>query len=124
LTQTERALLDFETHVEALVVKSHQEKPTYTMPPTPTDDLTERGLALYERDLKPLLEPKYDGQFVAIHVDSGDYEVARSSADAMRAILKRHSIDGRLVMRKIGDEPEYGLASRIIAGEMLGAQRK
>jgi hypothetical protein len=106
------------------MVHSFQEMPMSATSAVPSDDLTELGLALYERELKPRLEPRYDGQFVAIHVDSGDYEVARSSADAMRAILKRHPVDGRLVMRKIGDEPEYGLAARIIAGEMLGPRRK
>jgi hypothetical protein len=88
------------------------------------DDLTERGLAIYEQTLKTLLEPTQNGRFVAIHVDSEDYEVARTSADAIRAMLKRHPIDGKLVVRKIGDEPEYGLAARILAGEMQGERRK
>lgn len=89
-----------------------------------SDDLTQRGLAIYEQTLKSLLEPAQNGRFVAIHVDSQDYEVARTSADAMRAMLKRHPIDGKLVIRKIGDEPEYGLAARILAGEMQGERRK
>lgn len=85
-----------------------------------SNDLTERGLAIYEQNLKTLLEPTQNGRFVAIHVDSKDYEVARTSADAMRAMLKRHPIDGKLVIRTIGDEPEYGLAARILAGDVAG----
>lgn len=87
-------------------------------------DLSRLGLAIYDQNLKSLLEPEYDNQFVAIHVDSGDYEVAKSSGNAMRAILARHPIDGRLVIRKIGSEPEYGLAARILVGEMMAGRIK
>jgi hypothetical protein len=77
------------------------------------DELGERGSAIYDARLKPLLEPAFERQFVAIHLDSGDYEVARSSGDAMRAIRKKHPRDGKLFIRKIGDEPEYQLAGRL-----------
>ena len=77
------------------------------------DELGERGSAIYENRLKALLEPARNNQFVAIHVDSGDYEVARTSGSAMRAIRKKHPREGRLFIRKIGTEPEYQLASRI-----------
>ncbi len=88
------------------------------------NELSRRGLAIYETKLKALLEPEQNNKFVAIHVDSEDYAVARSSGDAMRAILKRHEADGRLVIRKIGSEPEYGLAARILAGEMMATHKK
>lgn len=87
-------------------------------------DLTRLGLAVYEARLKELLEPKDDGQFVAIHVDTEDYAVAPSSGRAMRALLQRHPVDGRMVIRKIGPEPEYGLLSRMIASELLAGGRK
>ncbi len=87
-------------------------------------DLSRQGLALYEAKMKAILEPRYDGQFVAIHVDTEDYAVGRSSGAATQALLKRHPIDGRLVVRKIGPEPEYGLAARLLAGEMMAAQQK
>lgn len=84
---------------------------------TEMTELTRRGLALYDGKLKGLLEPDHNNEFVAIHVDSEDYAVARSSGDAMRAMPARHPMDGRLVIRRIGPEPEYGLAARILSGE-------
>lgn len=78
------------------------------------DELGARGMAIYENRLKAVLEPTCDRQFVAIHLDSGDYEVARTSGNAMRAIRKKHPRDGRLFIRKIGDEPEYQLSARIL----------
>jgi hypothetical protein len=87
------------------------------------EDVAQRGAALYEA-LREKLEPEFDRKFVAIHVDSGDYEIARSTSEAMRAILARWPADGRLYMRKIGNEPEWGLAARILASEMRTAHAK
>lgn len=87
-------------------------------------ELGRLGLTYYDEKLKAILEPERNNEFVAIHVDSGDYEVAKTSGKATRAILERHPIDGRLVIRKIGPEPEYGLAARILAGEMHEAYQK
>jgi hypothetical protein len=106
---------------EAQMIEPQQN--TVQSPPEMTD-LTRRGLALYESKLKPILEPERNNEFVAIHVDSEDYAVARSSGDAMRTLLARHPRDGRLVLMKIGPEPEYGLAARMLAGEMLRGSRK
>jgi hypothetical protein len=53
-------------------------------------ELSKRGLAIYEEKLKTILEPEYNGQVVAIHVDSGDYVVAKNSPDAMRAMHSRY----------------------------------
>lgn len=82
-------------------------------------DLTRLGLVVYDAKLKPLLEPRDDGKFVAIHVDTEDYAVASSSGQAMRVLLRRHPVDGRMIIRKIGPELEYGLLARMIASELL-----
>jgi hypothetical protein len=42
----------------------------------------------------------------------------------MREILKRHPVDGQLVIRKIGPEPDYGVVARVLAGEMLADSRR
>ena len=80
-------------------------------------EASRRGLALYETRLKAKLEPDYDNQFIAIHPDSEDYEVADSRGNALRAIRRTHPA-GRLLLMKIGSEPEYGLAARILMSEM------
>ncbi len=57
-------------------------------------------------------------------MDTGEYAVARSSGEAMRAMRRRHPADGRLYVRKIGSEPEWGLAARILTSDMIAAQQK
>ena len=84
--------------------------------------LGQRGRAIYEDRLKAILEPEQNNRFVAIHVDSGDYTVGRSSSQAMRAMHEIHP-NGQLFIRKIGLEPEYGLSARILASDMMAGKR-
>ena len=81
-------------------------------------DVARRGRALYEAKLKAVLEPEYNNRFVAIHPDSGEYAVADSTGNAMRAIRKSRP-QGRLYLTKIGPEPETELAIRILGAEAL-----
>ena len=76
-------------------------------------EVARRGRALYEAQLRAVLEPEYNNRFVAIHPDSGEYAVADSTGNAMRAIRKSRP-QGRLYLTKIGPEPEYGLTARIL----------
>ncbi len=80
--------------------------------------LAEKGRAIYEERLKPLLEPGQSGKAVAIHVDSGDYAVGENHSDAARALLARHEPDGRIVTLTIGPptDSDLRLAARMTAG--------
>ena len=80
-------------------------------------DLSRRGLAIYDERLRATLEPEQNGRYVAIHVPTGDYAVGSSSGEAMREMLKRRPADGQLVIRRIGPEPDYGMAARALAGD-------
>ncbi len=88
----------------------------------PLTDVTERGLAIYESRLKALLEPDHLGEVVAIHVDSGEYTVATSSPDALRA-MRRLQPSGLLFLYTIGPSEDLGLARRM-SGLATGTQRK
>lgn len=85
-------------------------------------EISARGQAVYER-MRQALESESNNQHVAIHVDTGDYAVAKISAAATRALHLRHPL-GRAYTRKIGTEPEYGLAARLLVGEMMAGQFK
>ncbi len=77
------------------------------------DEVSRRGLEIYEARLKPLLEPLRNGEKVAIHVESGDYAVARTTGEALRTLRARYS-SGPMVLMKIGPEPEHGLEARLL----------
>ena len=83
-----------------------------------TDEKMQKARTLYESKLKAQLEPEFNNQFIAIHPDSEDYTIANSTGNAMRAMRKIHST-GRLLLMK----PEYGLAARILASDMIAGSR-
>ncbi len=87
------------------------------------DILFHQGLAIYDEILKPILEPDFNGQYVAIHVASGEYAAAKSSGDAIRMIRKRQ-IEGPLVTMQIGPEPEWALAGRWLGSQMAAGRQK
>lgn len=91
---------------------------------TPADEVTERGETIYQNRLRSIFEPSSSGQFIAVHVDTGDYVVAKSTAAAVRSLRRNHPADGRIYLRIIGDEPEYGLAARLWSGEMIAERAK
>ena len=86
------------------------------------DEVARRGFQIYETTLKSLLEPQYDGHTVAIHVDTGDYAVARASADAMRAMRKLHR-EGKLLLHTIGRASDPGLAVRMLGHRVISNAR-
>jgi hypothetical protein len=87
-------------------------KPAKSQQAHDSDEISSKGLAIYEGQLKGQLEPKLNGQFVSIHVLTGDYATAARAGAAIQAIRSRRA-DGPLVTMKIGSAPEYGLASRL-----------
>src|ERR1051326_8833991 len=70
------------------------------------EELALRAESIYENKLKAILEPMHNNEFVAIHVDTGDYAVATNFRDASRTLMDRHGVDGKLDVMKIGPEPE------------------
>lgn len=84
------------------------------------DDVTRRGLAIYEERLKDELEREHPGKVVAIHPDNGDYVIADNSPDAMRALIERHP-EGQMFIRRIGPPTpgDLRLATRIVAAEVV-----
>ena len=54
------------------------------------DQIAQLGLEIYDRDLKSRLEPARNGEQVAICVEDGDYEVARTAIEADRRLRARH----------------------------------
>lgn len=53
------------------------------------EDFESRSWHIYNDKLRATLEPEHNGKLVAIHLDTGDFEVARSSPRAWKALRKR-----------------------------------
>ena len=90
--------------------------------PQDLDERMQRADALYQDKLKAILEPEYNNKFIAIEPDSGEYAVADSTGNAMRAMHSRFP-SHPLLLKKIGPEPEYDLAARIFASDMRASNQ-
>ena len=56
----------------------------------PKEEFAQRGTAIYDRDIQPLLKPKDKGKFVAaIDIETGTYEIADDEMAACRQLRSR-----------------------------------
>jgi hypothetical protein len=87
------------------------------------EQLSARGHAIYDNTLKAILEPQYNGQEVAIHLDTGDYEVAKNSPHARRALRARRP-EGLIMTTNIGPAKMDGLTLRMLGSQLLSGENK
>ena len=54
------------------------------------EEIARRGEAIYDRDIRPKVEPQLVGEFVIVDVLTGEYEVARDDLTASHRLLARN----------------------------------
>ena len=88
---------------------------------TPTQRTVEEtaslGDQIYERDIRPHVEPGHVGEVIAIDVDSGDYALADSASDAAKRLRERRP-EAQVWLMRVGYETlrSFGGGSRRRAG--------
>ncbi len=60
-------------------------KPHYS-----SEEFTQRGQSLYQREVQPHLAEEDEGKFVAIDIETGAYELDPDDYIATENLLKRH----------------------------------
>ncbi len=73
------------------------------------DEICDRGEEIYREQTKHLVEPLQNGRFIAIDIESGDYEVAEEELDASHRLKARRPGSVRF-LAKIGCRAAYRLA--------------
>ena len=63
------------------------------------DELDRLGQDVFDRQVRPALRPEDDGKFVAIDVDSGDYEIDEDDFAAIEGLRSRKPTADIWVMR-------------------------
>jgi hypothetical protein len=95
------------------------------LPQEEMDRLSRIGRAIYNGKLKAILEPLLNGQDVAIHLDTGDYEVAPRRARPQFTLRNRHPQGGMILLMKVGPpRPDDLLTLRIAASRLLAESQK
>lgn len=65
------------------------------------DEFAERGDALYENEIAPRIQPGTEGNFVAIDIETGEFEVGRTELAASERLLERKP-NAQFWLRRIG----------------------
>jgi hypothetical protein len=73
--------------------------------PSP-EEIARRGEAIYDRDIRPKVEPDRVGEFVIVDVLTGEYEVARDDLTASHRMLDRNP-DAVMYGIRIGSAAAY-----------------
>jgi hypothetical protein len=76
-----------------------------------SDEIVERGQALYDQQIRKKVEPQHNGKFLVLDVDTGDYEIDADSYAAYERAAARHP-----------DAPFYLLRVGFPAAVTLGAE--
>ena len=74
---------------------------TATHPRYTKEEFARRGDAIYERDIKPTMEESGVGEFVAIDIETGAYEVNADELTASDRLLARVP-NAQIWLRRIG----------------------
>jgi len=76
-------------------------------PPIPsTQDIAERGHAIYEKKFRQEYEKTKAGKFVAINVNSAEATVGETSEEAVRLALKKDP-DGLFHLERVGSPSAF-----------------
>ncbi len=86
------------------------------------DEMSQRGFALYNERLKSVLEPEFNGQIVAVHMNSGEYAVARTAGEALRTLRLRLP-QGIVMTMDIGPVAEDDLLTLRMRGGQMATNR-
>ncbi len=83
----------------------------------PVKEIAILGDEIYERDIRPQVEPEHVGEVIAIDVDSGDYALAGSASIAAKR-LREQRPDAQVWLMRVGYETlrSFGGGSRRRAG--------
>ena len=72
-----------------------------TRPRYSKEEFAQRGDAMYERDIRPLVEEGNAGKFVALDIETGAYEVEADELAASDHLLTRVP-DAQVWLKRIG----------------------
>ena len=78
------------------------------------EELAERGQDVFERVVRPRVEDEDDHMYVAIDVESEDFEVDRNGRAAYDRLVERHpDAQGRIWLRRVGSRFAYHFGGRL-----------
>jgi len=75
------------------------------------EEFARRGQEIYERHVRNSLRPDEEGKYVAIDIESGDFEMDRDDYTATERLLSRHP-DVQIWLAQVGQRAAYRFGGR------------
>ena len=79
------------------------------------EEFAQRGQEIYERHVRPVLRAEDEGKFVAVDIESADYEMDRDDYTATERLLHRHP-DAQIWLVQVGQSAAYRLGACLASG--------
>jgi hypothetical protein len=70
------------------------------------EEFARRGREIYQREIHPRLLPEDEGKFIAIDIDTGNYEIDADDYTAVERLLTRIP-DAQSWLIRVGDRAAY-----------------
>jgi len=115
LSPIRRTLRSQDLHADAdnawagMLATNHFQKAS--LPFALPENYTSQAMQFYDAELRSVLEPRFNGQYVAIHPSTREYVVERGPGKALRALRARRP-EGQIVIHHIGPASS-GLKARL-----------
>jgi hypothetical protein len=77
-------------------------------------EIAERGQTLYDREIRDKLDASARGKFLALDIETGDYEVDADERLALKRARAKHP-DAALYLLRIGHPAAYRLGRKAVA---------
>jgi len=74
------------------------------------EEFARRGQEIYEQKIRPVLRAEDADKFVAIDIESGDYEIDRDDYTTTERLLRRHP-DAQIWLVRVGQPAAYRLGA-------------
>ena len=93
-----------------------QESVDRRLPTIPAEDIARLGDEIYERDIKPQVEPEHDGEVVAIDVLSGSWALGEGALDASDRLLEQRPDAVNVWLLRVGHRALAHFGGRLLRG--------
>jgi len=84
-------------------------------PALSSDEISERGQALFDEKIRPTLGPSTRGKFLVLDVETGEYEIDRNDLAALKRLRAKRPGAPLFVLR-IGYPSAYRLGLSAVSG--------
>ena len=75
-----------------------------------TEEVVRRGREIYENKIRAEVEPEHDGDFVAVDVESGAWEIGRDDVAVSDGVLQRNP-QAVLYLLRVGRRTAYRIGA-------------